>query len=271
MSTKITFRERGAGPPLILLHGYGGSVHHWEHIAELLKDSYRVLVPNMSHLYMSTEMISLERQVDLLAEFIRQQCPHEQVSLAGMSYGGCLSWIMGLRHPELLSRLVLINPLVVNPVNAFALSEMKYFFSLPVNLKAMYFLLSTPFGKVFLKKAAQVFRDERSAGVVNVETLKGRKLQFVAHMISHFSWILRNANWTDWQRQMKMARVETLMVFDCEDLLFKAESYREFAKSYHCERVIEMTGAGHTAIKSRPETIARAMRDFIGHRRSKSA
>ncbi|WP_374032377.1 alpha/beta fold hydrolase [Bdellovibrio bacteriovorus] len=90
MSHKITFRERGQGPLLILLHGYGGSVHHWESIAENLSAHYRVIVPNLSHIYMSSDKLFFTVQIEAVAKFIRENFPGEKVSLAGLSYGGGL-------------------------------------------------------------------------------------------------------------------------------------------------------------------------------------
>lgn len=261
--SKITYREYGSGSVLLLLHGYGGSVHHWEGVVDNLKSQYHVVVPNMTHLYMSSEKIVFSKQVEQFAEFIKTHFPNQKVSIAGISYGGAICWALSLLHPELIEKQLLINPMLPSPVNQFTLSELRYFFSIPLNVKSIYFLLSSPVGKVFLKKAAQIFRDERTHGSVNIDTLKGRKLQFVAMMIHHFSWILRTADWALWTGKMKLARTETLLIYDREDLLFDRNAYLEFSKIYHCDKLIELTGAGHIATKARPESIARYMSDFL--------
>lgn len=271
MSHKITFRERGSGPILILLHGYGGSVNHWEAVAENLKGHYRVVVPNMSHLYMSLDKVLFSVQVESLAEFIRQQFPHQRVCVAGLSFGGAIAWALSLQHPELVEKLALINPMVPDPIPRFAVAELRYFFSLRMNLKMIFVLLATPLGRSFLRRAALVFRDERAEGAVNIETLKGRKLQFVAHMIHHFAWVLRTTDWAYWRQKMQTARAESLLIYDREDLLFHEEHYQNFARNFHCEKVIEMTGAGHLAIKNRPESIAHYILDFFTREKSQSA
>ncbi len=271
LSHKITFRERGEGPVLLLIHGYGGSVQHWEDVAENLKSSYRVIVPNMSHVYMSGDKILFTVQVEILADFIRNHFPGQKVFISGMSYGGCLGWALALQHPDLIERLVLVNPMVADPVSHFNLPELRYFFAMPLNLKSVYFLLSTPIGKAFLKRAALLFRDERSEGPIGVETLKGRKLMFVAHMIQHFSWVLRTADWNHWVKKMQIAHTETMLIYDCEDLLFKPESYIDFSKKFHCEEIVKLTGAGHIAIKTRPEAIAKHMDNFFKTTKQKSA
>ena len=180
MSHKITFRERGQGPVLLLLHGYGGSIHHWDSIAESLSQHYRVVVPNLTHVYLSTDKLFFAVQVEVVAKFIAENFPGEKVHVAGLSYGGALSWALAAQHPQLIRKTVLINPMVTDPVKHFLPKELRFFFSIPLNLKSIYVMLSTPMGAAFLKRAAQIFRDERSEGNAGVERLKGRKLQFLS-------------------------------------------------------------------------------------------
>ncbi|QDK46276.1 alpha/beta hydrolase [Bdellovibrio sp. ZAP7] len=263
MSHKITFRERGQGPILILLHGYGGSVHHWETVASQLESQYRVIIPNLSHVYMSSDKLLFTVQVEVLARFIQEHFPNERVHLAGLSYGGALSWGLATQHPHLVHKMALINPMVTDPVKNFLPKELRFFFSIPLSLKSIYLMLSTPMGASFLKRAAQIFRDERSEGAVSVEHLKGRKLQFVAHMIHHFSWILRSEDWQFWNKKLFKYRGDCRLIFDESDLLFNQDAYKKFAQHLGCEDMIVLQGAGHLAIKSQPEVVAQHLGEFL--------
>lgn len=263
MSHKITHRERGEGPVLILLHGFGGTVHHWEECAEELSKNYRVVVPNLSHLFLSTDRIYFTVQIETLADYIKTHFPNQQVHLAGLSFGGALAWGLAYRHPELVAKTILINPMMVDPVPAFRFPELRYFFAMPLNTRAIYMLLSTPIGKAFLKKAAAIFRDERSGGMGRLDELKGRKLLFVSHLIYNFAWILRKEDWQWWKTQLATRALDGMIIFDREDLLFKKETYLKFAHTLGCAKVVELTGAGHLATKSRPESIAKSIHEYI--------
>lgn len=263
MSHKITYRERGHGSLLILLHGYGGSVHHWESVAESLSAHHRVVIPNLSHLYMSSDKLFFSVQIELLAKFIRETFPEQKVSVAGLSYGGALAWGLSVQHPEIIEKTVLINPMVTDPVKHFLPKELRFFLAIPLNLKSVYVMLSTPMGRVFLKRSAQIFRDERSEGAVAVEHLKGRKLQFVAHMIHHFSWILRSEDWQFWNHRLFSYRGECRLIYDQEDLLFDSVAYKRFAQHIGCEDVISIRGAGHLAIKNAPDKVSSLIREFL--------
>ncbi|NUN06548.1 MAG: alpha/beta hydrolase [Bdellovibrio sp.] len=268
MSHKINYRERGQGPLLLLLHGYGGSVHHWESVAQSLESQFRVVVPNLSHIYLSTDKIFFTVQIEILAKFIRETFPAEKIIVAGLSYGGALSWGLSLQHPQLVQKMILINPMISDPVRHFLPKELKFFFSIPLNLKSIYLMLATPMGKVFLKRAAQIFRDERSEGTGALESLKGRKLLFVSHMIHHFSWILRSEDWGFWHGKLHNHRGECRLIFDQDDLLFSADSYLKFAAHIGCVDVIALSDAGHIAIKSQPEIIAKLIEEYIRETRA---
>lgn len=263
MSHKITYRERGQGPLLLLLHGYGGSVHHWESIAETLSSQYRVIVPNLSHIYLSNDKLFFAVQIEVIAKFIRDTFPGERAFVAGLSYGGALSWGLACQHPELVQKTVLINPMVTDPIKYFLPKELKFFFSIPLNPKSVYLMLSTPPGRIFLRRAAQIFRDERAEGVGSMENLKGRKLQFVAHMIHHFAWILRSEDWGSWHQRLCQYRGDCRLIFDKKDLLFSQDAYSKFAKHIGCEDVIALTDSGHLAIKTRPAEISKLIQEFL--------
>ena len=264
MSThKITFRKSGQGPVLLLFHGYGGSVHHWEACAEQLAKNYLVVVPNLSHLFMSTDRIFFTVQVEAIADFIRLQFPIQKVHIAGISFGGALAWALRLQHPQLIDKLILINPLIADPIPNFNLPELRYFFVMSLSSRAIYVLLSTPIGKAFLRRAAAIFRDERTEGAGKLDTLTGRKLLFVSHLIYNFAWILRREDWQWWKQKIAATPLASLLIFDREDLLFKKEVYLKFAQDLRCEKVVELTGSGHLAIKSRPETISKSIHEYL--------
>lgn len=271
MAHKITFRERGQGPILVLLHGFGGSVHHWESCADELSKHYRVVVPNLSHLFMSTDRIFFTIQVETIAQFLKTNFPGQKVNIAGLSFGGALTWALSRHHPELIEKIILINPVVADPISAFTLPELRYFFVMPMNSRSIYVLLSTPIGKAFLKRAAMIFRDERSGGVGRLDTLKGRRLLFVSHLIYNFAWMLRREDWMYWRDKIALTQFPCLMIFDREDLLFSKDVYLKFAQELRAEKVVELTGAGHLAIKSRPETISKAIHDYLSSAAEKAA
>src|SRR5207253_2377136 len=104
--------------------------------------NYRVVVPNLSHLFMSTDRIFFTVQVESIAHFIKTNFPGQKVHVAGLSFGGALTWALSRQHPEMVEKMILINPVIPDPISAFTLPELRYFFVMPMNSRAIYVLLS---------------------------------------------------------------------------------------------------------------------------------
>lgn len=260
---KIAFRQYGQGQILILLHGFGGSVLHWEEAAKILSVKYRVVVPNLSHLFMGKNLTFTE-QVDLLIQFIETCFPHEQVSMAGLSYGAAMVWGAAIKRPDLINKTIFINPMQPNPSEAFAVPMIKYFFKFPLKVQVIYQMLRLPFGKNLLHHLAEVFRTERAEGNnARIENLHGRKLKFVSQIIYNFSWMLRSEDWGYWKLQLASLSQQSLLIYDSKDPLFHREGYVRFADLIKCKEILELRGCGHIAIHKDTRHIVGAVESFM--------
>lgn len=263
MSHKVAFREYGHGPLLVLLHGYGGSVMHWDPVIERLKADHRVVVPNLSHLYMSKDRLLFPAIVERIADFLRTHFPGQKASIAGLSFGGTLGWGLGLKHPDLVDRLILMNPLMTFPVDHFRLPETRYFFVAPLDPRAIVRLLATPIGVSFLGKCAQIFRPDREMASRSLARLTGTKLAFVAELLSHFSWILRNEDWAFWERELQNLKIPTMMIYAKDDQLFDDAAYARFAGAINALKVNVLEQGGHIISRSAPDVVAGHCLDFL--------
>ncbi|MBM4273607.1 MAG: alpha/beta hydrolase [Deltaproteobacteria bacterium] len=107
---------QGAGPPIILLHGFGGNTYTWRCLAPALSSRYRLLLFDLKGFGASPKprdgRYSLLDQAELIYQFILKN-DLRQVILAGHSMGGgvALQTALKLREtrPGWLSRLILID------------------------------------------------------------------------------------------------------------------------------------------------------------------
>lgn len=266
--SKIAFRERGDTDQnediLICLHGYAGSTRQWEPVADILSKNFKVVVPNLTHLSMGFEKAKFSEQVDELAHFIKTHYSGKKVSLCGISYGGALTWGVATTYPEMIHRVVLINPMPPNPKNSFAPSYLRYFFSYSWPTVAIYYFFRSRWGKNLLQEMAMVFRNLSGESTRDrVQSLEGRRLQFVCHMIHKFAWILNNENWSHWHRKLNQWSHNTLLIFEVYDPLFLESFYRDFAKRIKCKNTVITQGAGHISIVQESRLVAGAIREFL--------
>jgi pimeloyl-ACP methyl ester carboxylesterase len=111
--TRIAYLDVGSGPAVVLLHGFGGSMWHWEYQQAALAPHVRVITPDLPGsgvsdqpdiAYTPDEMVAFVR--DLLDALAIQKA-----SLVGNSMGAGVAIGMALTCPERVERLVLIGGL----------------------------------------------------------------------------------------------------------------------------------------------------------------
>lgn len=107
---RIAYLDVGQGPPVLLIHGFGGSMWQWEHQQQALSTHFRVLTPDLIGSGFSDKPEIAYRPEELL-EFLLGFMDALQIShahLVGNSMGAGLVIGMALDHPERVSKLVLI-------------------------------------------------------------------------------------------------------------------------------------------------------------------
>jgi len=110
---QIAYLDVGTGPPVILIHGFGGSMWQWEHQQHTLSQHFRVLTLDLPGAGLSDKP-DIDYRTDQMLDFFvgfmdAVQIP--QAALVGNSMGAGLAIGMALTHPTYVSRLVLIDGL----------------------------------------------------------------------------------------------------------------------------------------------------------------
>jgi pimeloyl-ACP methyl ester carboxylesterase len=109
----IEYRDEGAGPPVVLIHGLlvGGTV--WDRVLPEISASARCIVPTLP---LGSHKLPMNRGADLsppaLASLIAELLERlglDHVTLVGNDTGGALCQLVVAAHPERVGRLVLTN------------------------------------------------------------------------------------------------------------------------------------------------------------------
>jgi pimeloyl-ACP methyl ester carboxylesterase len=106
---RIRYLVAGEGPPLVLVHGLGGSATNWCDLAPLLAERRRILVPDLPGHGGSEPLPAvsgLQPYADRVAAVMAREGV-ERAPVAGHSLGGLVVLRLALRRPELVSAIVL--------------------------------------------------------------------------------------------------------------------------------------------------------------------
>ncbi len=117
---RLRVSEMGTGPSLMLLHGLFMDHSTWNRVGELLSNSYRVVAPDLPGFGQSEKpavsrfLYGLEAFADAVVD-LYAGLELGRAILVGHALGGAVAITLAARHPELISRLVLVDALCYAP------------------------------------------------------------------------------------------------------------------------------------------------------------
>lgn len=110
---RIAYLDAGAGSPVILIHGFGGSMWQWEYQQHTLSQHFRVLTLDLPGSGLSDKP-GIDYRPDQMLDFFvgfMDAVKISQATLVGNSMGAGLAIGMALAHPSRVNKLVLIDGL----------------------------------------------------------------------------------------------------------------------------------------------------------------
>jgi pimeloyl-ACP methyl ester carboxylesterase len=113
----VTLHVRDDGPKdapaIVMLHGFGSSLHTWEAWAQALQGDHRVIRIDLPGAGLSppdaTNSYTDAHSIDLILGLLDQR-GIARASLIGNSLGGRIAWTFAATHPERTNKLILISP-----------------------------------------------------------------------------------------------------------------------------------------------------------------
>ena len=115
MTSRIHYREQGAGPPLVLLHSAGTGASQWRGVADRLAGRRRLLMPNLRGYGRTPPPDPAAPPLAEEIAVVREMAARAggPVHLVGHSLGALVALHHALRHPETVAGLTLIEPVIV--------------------------------------------------------------------------------------------------------------------------------------------------------------
>ncbi|MBI2845703.1 MAG: alpha/beta fold hydrolase [Chloroflexi bacterium] len=108
---RLRYWDKGEGPPLLLIHGFGACCEYWQNNFTALAQHFRTIaldLPGHGYSEMRIPDYSLPSSANFLASFL-DALHVEKASVVGKSMGGALALALGVYQPSRVNRLVLVN------------------------------------------------------------------------------------------------------------------------------------------------------------------
>jgi pimeloyl-ACP methyl ester carboxylesterase len=257
--TQLHLRDSGPrdAPPIVLLHGFGASLHTWEPWAEALQAEFRVIRLDLPGSGLSppdpTGDYSDARSMALLTALL-DQLGLARASLIGNSMGGRIAWSYAARHPERVRALVLVSP------DGFASPGFDYGKApeVPATLKLMRYSLPKPLLRMSLAPAyanPAALTDALATRYHDLMRAPGARDAMLARMgqialVDPLPWLAQ-------------IRAPTLLLWGEQDAMIPLRNAADYLKAMPGATLVALPGIGHLPQEEDPVNSLRPVREFL--------
>jgi proline iminopeptidase len=279
--TSLYYREIGQGQPIIVLHG-GPDFDHGYLLPDLdrLSDAFRLIYYDQRGRGRSADQV-LPDEVTLASEIkdldtVRQHFRLEAPALLGHSWGTVLALEYALRHPERVSRLILMNPAPVS-TNDLAKFRKIYVQKLGSDIDRQREIVASPAYKegnpeavaaryrVHFKPALRRPEDYEKlmatmkAGFVRQGKEGIVKARAVEDRLMRETWQVDSY---DLLPKLQTLRIPTLVIWGDHDFI-PGEIAANIARAIPSAHLVTLAGCGHFTFMECPGEVRNAFNEFF--------
>lgn len=259
--------DRGAGRPVVLVHGQPGDGSDWAPLVARLEDTHRVLAPDRPGWGASdVPAMGFAGNADWLEELLAGRVGAAPVLVVGHSFGGGVALELALRHPARVRALVLLGSVG----HAGALSRLDRILARPVWGDAIVRTGTAAARRLLSTTRRALSRVDRAAGVVDrVDSISMMRVLSGAEPLAPGaprSFSVEQRALVDetagLQARLGAIEVPTLVVVGTRDLVVGVDASRALAGAIPGAELAVLPGAGHLLPLEVPRELAEMVRRY---------
>lgn len=256
---KLHVRVSGSksAPAIILIHGFGASLHTWEPWAQVLAAHHRVIRFDLPGAGLSspdpTGDYTDARSMQVLIALMNT-LGVTKASVIGNSIGGRIAWTFAATHPERVDKLVLVAP------DGFASPGFAY--GTPPEVSGTMKLMRYVLPKFMLKMSLQpAYADPKFL----TDALTNRYFDLMLGEGSRDALLARMAQTTlvDPVPLLKRIQAPTLLVWGEQDGMIPFANSAEYLKTIPNVKLVSLNGVGHLPHEEAPERSIVPVNEFL--------
>ena len=262
---RMAYLDIGQGRPVILIHGFGGSMWQWEHQQHPLSAEFRLITPDLIGSGVSAKPEIDYRPDETLEYFVAfmDTLDIRQAALVGNSMGAGLAIGMALAHPDRVSHLVLIDGLPANVREHLTSPSLRR----ALDISAPSWLASFGnwlFGGLMTESILKEMVHDPALLTPAVIERSNRNRQRPGIIPPLLTVRKTLPLWEDgFAKRIAEIRHRTLILWGEEDRVFPAYVGDELQRTIKGSALIRIPNAGHIAQWERPDLANRSMIEFL--------
>jgi pimeloyl-ACP methyl ester carboxylesterase len=251
----LNVEERGAGPVLLLVHGYPLDHQMWRHQLDEFSRDFRVIAPDLRGFGQSTitpGVVTMQRYADDMAALLEALGAREAVTFCGLSMGGYIAWEFALRHRSRLAKLILCDTKASADTPEGAAGRLAS--AQKVLAEGPQVIVDGMLAKLFAPQTAEQQAD----------TVKSTRKIMLAAKPDGIAAALRGmAERTDMVGRLKSFDMPALVLCGEHDAIATVDEMQGIASNLPQATFAAIPNAGHMAPLENPTAVNAAMRRFL--------
>ncbi len=263
---KINYYQGGQGPPVILLHGFGGCAYTWRYLAPVLIRDHRVYAIDLKGYGLSDKpddgKYALSDQADLVAAFIRARDLHDLV-IMGHSMGGGVTLMTYFKvredEPARVKKLVLID-------SAGYPQKLPWFIrpaKIPVLDTLVGRLLSPRFATRLVLRKCYYDKDKITEEQIDTYAYYG-SLPGAREAVSQTARQIVPEDVEALTARYKTITVPVLIIWGADDEVVPLSVGNNFKRDIPDSKLVALPHCGHIPLEEEPRETNRVVTAFLG-------
>lgn len=257
----LRLHVRESGPPdapaVILLHGFGASLHTWEDWARGLESDWRVIRFDLPGAGLTgpdpTSDYRDERGEQILLALM-DQLDLARASLVGHSMGGRLAWRFAADHPDRVDKLVLVAP------DGFASPGFEY--DKPPDVPAILGLMRRVLPRALMRmNLAPAYADPDALANETLE--RYHDMLLAPGVRGALLDRMKQTRLRDPRPLLARIHAPTLLIWGEQDAMIPLTNAADYLKAVAGSRLVSLSGVGHLPQEERPAAALEALRRFL--------
>jgi 3-oxoadipate enol-lactonase len=253
VSVRIAWERRGAGPPLVLVHGLGYARWGWEPVSDLLAERFEVVLLDNRGIGESDAPPGPYTVRELAGDvvLVLDEAEIERGHVLGTSLGGMVAQELALSAPDRVDRLVLACTTPGGPNAA------------PMPAPTVQLMLAAPAlePEVALRRFVEnALAPGSSDGLV--ERILEHRRRTAQPRDAWLAQAAAGATFDAWDR-LPLLRAPTLLVHGTEDAVVDPANLDLLADRIPHARVERFAGCGHLLFWEQPERFVEIVGEFL--------
>jgi pimeloyl-ACP methyl ester carboxylesterase len=256
---RLHVRDTGprSAPVLVMLHGFGSSLHTWEPWADSLQRDFRVVRFDLPGSGLSsidpTGDYRDARSMQVLTALL-DTLHIARATLVGNSMGGRIAWSYAAAHPDRVERLVLISP------DGFASPGFEYGKApeVPVTMTLMRYVLPKPLLTMSLEPAyadPKAMTDALARRYYDLMLVPGAREAMLERM--HQTVL------SDPVPILRTIHAPTLLLWGQQDQMIPFKNAADYVKALPNATLVPLPGLGHLPFEEAPARSIAPLRAFL--------